>query len=238
MGRLRKRIFRPREGQIDNNSALNSIQCRQYLRRKNASDGDKFKLYAFPSFDKCDSLLFLPTRLAAFFNSGDMQNASKLLYSHVSKDCRVYLNILSNEDVTPRSLVKFQVLMTETHPDSIMCVHNTKVVGNEIRATVFFKFTANKDLYRSMARTKMDALFKPIFSTEREESMKNCLSMEDVSAEERALFYAKMDTDLDLVLYKKADMVLVIDEVSKKLTYLSLVCRMTAIEVVPESKTQ
>lgn len=232
--RMRRKIFRPKNGRIDNNAAVSSIQCRQYLRRRQpGNSGRSYKLYAFPTFDKCDSLLFIPTSIAALCNSGDMPALSKLLHSRAAKDCRVYMDVLSDEDMSPDTYVKMQGIIVDTHPDIILCVHSTKVVENQIFASAVIKFTASLAMHKSIARVKKDPTFDPLFSVERAESLRHMILREDIPEHERVQFYDLLDTDLDLVIHKKTEMVLTFDDVTKKLMRLSMKCRLTAIEVIP-----
>lgn len=232
--RMRRKIFRPKDGRIDNNAAVNSIQCRQYLRRRQAGNSSRaYKLYAFPTFDKCDSLLFIPTSIAALCNCGDMPALSKLLHSRASKDCRIKVDVLSDDDMSPDFYVKMQGIIVETHPDIILCVHSTKVIENQIIASAVIKFTASTAMHKSIARVKKDPTFDPLFSVEREQSLRHMILREDIPEHERVQFYALLDTDLDLVIHKKTEMVLTFNDTTKKLTRMSMKCRLTAIEVIP-----
>lgn len=231
---MRRKIYRPRERRVDNNAAVNSIQCRQYLRRRSSgSVSGEFKLYAFPTFDKCDSLLFFPTTIAAICNSGDMPALAKLLYSRASKDCKVNVNVISSQDMTVKAYLKTQALVIELHPDIILCVHTTRVEGNEIRASMVLKFTASKALYAALSRLKRESASSAFFSVDRTEGLKHIIRVEDIPDEERLQFYALLDTDLDLVIHKRSEMVLTFDDTSKKLTRMSIKCRLTGIDVVP-----
>ena len=191
------------------------------------------RLYPFPSFDKCDSLLFIPTSIAALCNCGDMPALSKLLHSRASKDCRIQVDVLSDDDMSPDFYVKMQGIIVETHPDIILCVHSTKVIENQIIASAVIKFTASTAMHKSIARVKKDPTFDPLFSVEREQSLRHMILREDIPEHERVQFYALLDTDLDLVIHKKTEMVLTFNDTTKKLTRMSMKCRLTAIEVIP-----
>jgi len=219
---------------VDNNAAVNSIQCRQYLRRRSTgSTSGEFKLYAFPTFDKCDSLLFFPTTFAAICNSGDIPALSRLMHSRAAKDCKVNVNVISKKDMSVKSYIKMQELVIELHPDIILCVHTTRVEGNQIRASSVLKFTASKALYTAMSRLKNTAVSSPYFSVDRIEGLKHIIRVEDIPPDEKVHFHSLIDTDLDLVIHKKTEMVLTFDDTTKKLTRLSVICRLTGIDVIP-----
>ena len=85
------------------------------------------KLYTFPSFDKCDSLLFFPSSMARLTNSGDFKGLLKLFQTHANPNCQIQLSadcpIL---DIT--SVVKFYELVSDLHPDSMRVVRSTQQI--------------------------------------------------------------------------------------------------------------
>lgn len=131
-----------------------------------------------------------------------------------------------------KAYIKMQELVIELHPDIILCVHTTRVEGNEIRASAVLKFTASKALYTAMSRLKSTAVFSPYFSVDRAEGLRHIISREDIPHDESVYFHSLLDTDLDLVIHKRTEMVLTFDDTTKKLTRLSIKCRLTAIEVI------
>jgi len=177
--KLRSRAFRA-YGNIDNNVAVNSIQCRKVVKRSSAlPDTGKHVLYAFPSFDRSDALLFLPSTLLRHINAADMKGYSRLLLSRLDKSCDIRVPYLSSEPVSPSLLIEFHELLGNIHPDSVACVHSTKVVENKIVATIHAKFTAINTIYDSVARETKDPLLQPMFGVHRSASIIRNINMED-----------------------------------------------------------
>jgi hypothetical protein len=87
-------------------------------------------LYAFPSYDKCDSLLYFPNAMSRHTNSGDFAQLSRLFGSHLESDCHIAL-----VDLNPSSkqLGRLFCFFTEVYPDFMMCVHSTRVEGKLTR---------------------------------------------------------------------------------------------------------
>lgn len=232
--KIRRKALR-RRGEIDNNCAVNSVQYRQKVGQKN--EVNVYKLYVFPTFDPSDALLFLPTSFATYFNSSNSIEMSRLITSHMAKNCEMNLHVLTDDNISTNAFFQFYDLLQQLNPDSIMCVHSTKVENSQIRATLFIKYTACKAIYDSMARVTKDALFDPMF-TVREASMKRGISRGDIPENEKRQYYARLQTDEDLLVYVKAEMVLTIDEATKKVTRFALRGRITSIEPVDASVTR
>lgn len=233
--KLRRKAYRSR-GEIDNNAAINSVQCRTSVRkRRGAPSATGHKLYAFPSFDRSDALLFLPTTMISLLNAYDISGVSKLLQSHLDKNCAVEVSHLSNEVVSVHALIQFHSLLTDLHPDSLTCVHTTKVVDNQIRASIYTKFTANKTIYDSVARMSKDPLFVPMFGLQREASIKRNLDIEKKTEHEKNQFIEIANTDADLLVYMHIEMVLTINDFTKKVTRYGCTARITSIEPINDT---
>jgi hypothetical protein len=101
------------------------------------------KLYPFPSFDKCDSLLFFPSTFSSCVNSADLSSLEKLLRQRTDKNCTFHA---CGKEMDLDAYIGMFEMMNEMHPDSVTCVHQTKVVENQIRVTFYFKYTENKFL--------------------------------------------------------------------------------------------
>jgi len=236
--KLRRKAYRSR-GEIDNNAAINSVQCRADVRKRRGTPSAKgYKLYAFPSFDRSDALLFLPTTMMSLLNSYDMSGVAKLLQSHLDKSCEVRISHLSEKAVSVNSLIQFHSLLTDLHPDSVTCVHNTKVIDNQIRAAIYTKFTANKTIYDSVARSTKDPLFVPMFGLQREASIKRNLEIEKRVEHEKIELIKIANTDADLLLYMQIEMVLTIDDFTKKVTHYACMARLTSIQPVSDVKLE
>ena len=202
-------------------------------RRKPAAN----VLYAFPHFDKSDALLYFPNSLSKHINSGDFTAVGKLLRNHMDKQCLVSI-FDSTYNMNAQSMVQMCEIMHELRPDFIMCVHSTKVVDNQIRASAYMKFTDVKQIYDSVAHSVTDPLFMPLFSQKREEKLRNGLKIGSPSRteEEEQRLISLVEADIDILLYTAMDIVVTFNHVSKKIIGLNFVGRVTAIESVNKLK--
>lgn len=107
------------------------------------------RLCAFPSFDKCDSLVYFPTSMTRFFNSNDFASLRKLFTTHMDKNCKVNIKGIM---LTAPKYIDVMENLEGLYPDKISCVHETKVKDNTIYASVYCKFTENATVYDSVAR--------------------------------------------------------------------------------------
>jgi len=76
-------------------------------------------VYAFSSFDKYDSLIYLPTALTRHMKSGAVRSLSKFLCTHLDKKCAVNLLFLS-----VNVLIITCKLVLDLHPDTLQVVQN------------------------------------------------------------------------------------------------------------------
>jgi len=174
--RLRIRAFRGRN-EIDNNAAVSSVQCRAVVKRRGTKSARPMKLYAFPSFDRSDALLFVPSTFVSLLNSYDITGLSKLVYSRFDKQCEVHMPYLGEQVANVADLIQFHSQLNDLHPDAIVCVHSTKVIENEIRATTYTKYTTTKAIYDSFARVNAQNTM-PMFKLQREASIKRNLAFQ------------------------------------------------------------
>ena len=232
--KVRRKAYRQRGNCIDNNAALNSMQFQKEIRGRNIFANGVNKLFAFPSFDKCDALLFLPSTLARHLNSADMPAASKLLHSHLAPSCEIFVAVLSEKSISVSAYVKFNEMLAEMLPDQIMCVHSTKVVENQISAVVYMKGTACKSVFSSVASMssyeQLDAPLKPFFGRDRENTLKLAIKRDHPYLEEKTPLHAQAESELDLLLYVRINMVLTIDEVCKKVTRIDISNTLTDVK--------
>lgn len=210
--------------------AINSVQY------KKDAKGGKCKLYAFPTFAVSDALLFLPSAMASYINSADHDAFSRLLWSHLDKDCEIKINLLQDKVLNTRRFLKFHDLMTDLHPDSIMCVHSSKFVNNQLCASIYLKFTDSKVIYESVAKTVTDPVLRGMLGAQRascllhRSSIRNSHADADVKDE----FSAFVAGDADFVVYVRIDMVLTIDETSKKVTCYELKGQVTSMKALDQ----
>lgn len=187
------------------------------------------KLYAFPSFDKCDSLVFFPSTMTRHLNSGDFDSLTSLMNAHLHKNCQVRISPHSNIRLNAPMFVKLFEVMNDAHPDSVMCVHTTKVVENAIAAKMYFKFTDSQVINNSMARTVTDSMFSPMFSRRRSSRFEDNMDLASKSEQERRAITAIVDSEVDLIVYGKIDLKLTFDDTSKKVVGIDFLCEFTSL---------
>lgn len=230
--KLRSKLFRQRNKGIDNNLAINSVHY------KKDTSGGKYKFYAFPTYSPSDALLFLPTALASHLNSADVSSVTRLLMSHLDRDCAVRLNLFQDEAITTKRFIQFNHIMIDLHPDSIMCVHNTRVIDNQLHASMYVKFTDCKAIYDSVVSTVTDPLFRTLFGTDRTKSGLHERAINDASGEVKKERSALVSSDENLSVYVRLDMVLTIDEVSRKITMFGMQGQITSMKAQTASTEQ
>eukprot|EP01032_Pedospumella_encystans_P011114 gene11114-12951_t len=186
-------------------------------------------LYAFPKFNKCDSLLYFPSTMAQHLNSGDFSSLSELLSSHLHKNCSVQLISGRIISLTPPMLVGLFEHCNDLYPDSIMCMHSTKVVENEIRANLHFKFTDNKVIYESFVRKIASTPYAHLFTMQRSEHVLKCFKAGSTIEEDLNAICVLMDTEPEVVIYGKIELRLVFDETTKRVMDVQFVSTLTSV---------
>lgn len=165
-----------------------------------------------------------------------MLSMSKLLLSHLDKNCVIDMSLSSPRVLTTRLFIELLELVSDFHPDSVMCTHSTKVVENQICASVYGKFTDSRFIRNSVIkRIKNESLLSSMFSLPREDRLRHTLREEgDRSEEERKTFLALADSEDDLLIYVKAEIVMTIDDLTKKVSKFRIRARTTSMHpIVP-----
>lgn len=106
----------------------------------------RLKLFSFPSFDKSDALIYLPSTMARLSNCGDIQKFTHLMKNYCTKDCAVTFDNLEH----PLPLLIYLDLIEVGdvfYPDNMMCMHSTRVVENQIQGTLYYKYTDIPEMY-------------------------------------------------------------------------------------------
>ena len=193
-------------------------------------------LIAFPVFDRCDSLLYIPSTLARLTNSDDMAGLKKLLTTYMHKDCvfSFHVNIGNVVDFNQKSFLQLMEVSNDLEPDRIMCVHSTKVVENKIRATLYTKVTDNQQLYDLMSRTKpvIDPMVASLCLPDRAARLKLYVHDELLTENIKQELVTHADSTADLSLYFQSDVVLTIDDMTKKITRFEMTYLVTSIHPV------
>jgi len=182
------------------------------------------ELVAFPSFDKCDSLVFMPHSMSRMMNSGDVRGLASLLSVHATPNCEVFMK---GNNLFLNGFLQLNELITELHPDTVSCVQATQVVGNTIQATMFTKFTDSEAIYNCVARTKAkDPVFNKLMggkdacgSTRKARFTKKIEPMVTKTADEKAQMIAVVSaTAGDLVIFSNVYLKLTFDDITRKVT--------------------
>lgn len=175
-------------------------------------------LYSFPSFDKCDSLLFLPSTLVSYFNSNDMAAAKQLLTARLSSDCDIRMTFCTPANhFNVDTLVKLHTILNDTQPDRIMCVHSTKVVENQIRATIHMKGTDNRLVHDSVINSVHDPVLVPIVKMSHRDMIKMKIDTCPNRHNNADDMYSLVETEGDLVVYVCMEMVLTFNDRTRKI---------------------
>lgn len=179
------------------------------------------KLYVFPSFDKSDAIIYMPSTIARLTNTGDIDRMTKLIRGHCSKDCEVIMGADKENGITLPMTIFTSLLECATilYPDIISCMHTTKVIENQIHATMYFKYTdyaALPDHARTIPSVRDNELNKIVFTAPRKENLAQKLRLdaqpEDIGARIREL----LDLEEEIQMYGKEDVIITIDQHTKK----------------------
>ena len=187
------------------------------------------KLHPFPIFDKCDSLIFFPAKFTSLLNSGDFVNFKRLMKTRIDKDCVV--NLCAGLAVNIPMFVNCFEFMEQLRPDTVMCVHTTKVVGNQICSLIYFKFTESKTLRAAVEANYPDKEIVDLCHPPAHNEGKLLPFLDSKSEEERERL-AKIAFEADeMVVYAMSYMTLTIDEVSKQVTRFDLDSEFTSFQL-------
>ena len=163
-----------------------------------------------------------------------MNALSRLLYSHLDKNCKVNLNILSESSVTVRTMMMFLNFMTAVNPDMIMIVQTTKVDGLRIKASIYKKSTVNSLIYDVASKTVLDGVVLPMLGLTRADFFKRVLDSGSNLNEGIAEIRDVYDTDQDLLMYARLEMELVVDDKTKLVSHLRVTHQVSSIEPVEQ----
>lgn len=211
---------------------INGMKAPNMSRR-----GQGSVLCAFPAFDKCDSLVFLPNSISKFMNSGDMVGMSALLSSHASKSCVVNFKGLN---LQLGGFMYLNELISELHPDTVSCIHTTKVIGNTIQATLFSKFTDSDSIFASVAHMRRkDAMYLEMFGDPAEAAAghgkrwkKKIEPMTTKTEEEKAQLIQVAQSPGDILVYANMYMKFTFDDMTRKITKIDYDFEMTGLSAV------
>jgi len=187
-------------------------------------------LVAFPTFDRCDSLVFLPSTLTRLINSDDIAGAARLCNTHMHKDCVINYRTEPGNNFTfnMKSFLHFAKLTNVLEPDRVMCVHSTKVVDNQIRATVYMKLTDTQVLYRmNNTHHQSDAQIAELLPQDR---TKRFTMHSNGHPDANILQLSRLDEDL--LLYLKYELIMTFDDVTKKVYAMDFTFALTSAHTI------
>jgi hypothetical protein len=169
------------------------------MKAPNLSRSRTAALVAFPTFDKCDSLVFFASTMARCLNAADFPALRKHMAYHFDKNCLVvYKGMPLNVD----TLLKRLELNTELHPDMLMCARHSKVVDDRIEAKLYAKFTDIPSLYEPLTRSLRGTSDQDYLSEPREKHLKTKLNgHENFTRSERESMSRLIDLREHLTMY-------------------------------------
>ena len=195
-------------------------------------------LYAFPSYDSCDSLLFFPTRLSKHLNSGDIPSVAKMFAAHFDKSCciNMFMGKIQQDNLTADAVVRAYEISNLLYPDKISCIRSTQVNGNEIKALGFMKFTKSRALFNAVSNKDKEASFTTSFRKSWEEDLKY-RETEEPLQEEKEKLIALLGTGCDLVVFCRFEMTIVIDAMTNKIKSWQVTGGTTSIQEATHDTT-
>lgn len=194
-------------------------------------------LLVFPSFDKCDSLLYFASSLTRHMNSADLSSVVRLMTRHNHKDCSIEFSMGKDFKISTHTMIKMLYLFDEIEPDKIMCVHSTKVIENKIISTIYAKLTDCQRLYTYKSKEINDLPLKSLCIENRADRF-SLLTQGDSSTDTaREQIQALSHTNDDVLMYLSGEMVLTVDDLSKKITRIHFSHKLTSVHPV-QRKTE
>lgn len=223
-----KRTSRMLQGMVDGSKVPNMS------RRAEGS-----VLVAFPTFDKCDSLVFLPNSFARFMNNGDMAGMTELIKSHTTKNCEY---TFKGHNVKLAGFLGLNEIGMELHPDAVSCVSVTKVVNNSIQAKVFSKFTECDPIFDSVAvMRRNDPTFRLLFGDDTRKSKridrwtKKVQAMNKDEDERAEIIKTVVRSPGNMLVYGSYYMTFTFDDMTRKVNKVEYDFEVTSLTNSPES---
>eukprot|EP00598_Pedospumella_elongata_P006564 CAMPEP_0184973404 /NCGR_PEP_ID=MMETSP1098-20130426/5201_1 /TAXON_ID=89044 /ORGANISM="Spumella elongata, Strain CCAP 955/1" /LENGTH=304 /DNA_ID=CAMNT_0027495857 /DNA_START=95 /DNA_END=1009 /DNA_ORIENTATION=- len=175
------------------------------------------KMCPFPVFDKSDAMLYLPSTMAKLANSGDIEKFTTLLRTHSDKNAKVILCNKTNLEMPVSKFLELVELVDDLYPDSMNCMHSTKVINNKIVAVMYYKYTDAPEIYEHTESMVTDPLFRTFFVGSRKEIVQRALQLHEKSETLQKDINMLIDMQEELQMYGKSDLVMTFDAVSKKI---------------------
>ena len=193
-------------------------------------------LIAFPAFDRCDSLVFFPSTFTRLANSDDLTGIKKLFTNYMHKDCvfKYHANTGNVMVFDQNAFLQMFNVSSVLEPDRIACVRSMKVVENTIRATLYIKLTDNQQLYDLVLQTSpiTDPNIAALCQVDRSARLKYYIHDDLLSDPVKQEIVNHAGSTEDLLLYVQCDIILTIDDMTKKVTCFDMTYLVTSIHPV------
>jgi len=164
----------------------------------------------------------------------DLLGIKKLITTYMHKDCvfNYHVNTGNVMVFDQKSFLQVFNISSLVEPDRIACVRSTKVVENKIRATLYIKLTDNQQLYDLVLQTSPieDPNIAALCQVDRSARLKYYIHDELVSEPVKQELVAHADSTEDLLVYAQCELVLTIDDMTKKVTSFDMTYLVTSIQ--------
>lgn len=145
---------------------------------------------------------------------------------------------MAGRKMTVDMMIKTQETMNDLHPDSLICVHTTKVVTNQIRTLMYYQYTDSKAIREGMERSidpwKLEICSNPRSNVNKLATFLS-LQPEPEPKHEREHLTHLLTTNEDVVVYGRVFMTLTLSEQTKKVTDLNMQCDYTSFRSANEN---
>mmetsp|Transcript_84355 Transcript_84355/g.165099 ORF Transcript_84355/g.165099 Transcript_84355/m.165099 type:complete len:317 (-) Transcript_84355:93-1043(-) len=197
-------------------------------RRKNSV------LVAFPSFDKCDSLLFFPYTAARLMNSGDIDGVKKLFKSYLHP--QALGNYYGKNLKLPELMDLFDV-SEQLHPDHLKLVKDTKVYENQVVVQQLTKFTESSEIYKNVAKQFAGTRLQDYAPANRGDYLR-ALQFQDPVMGKQFRDSELPDSDQDLVVYGNVTLIMTFEGAQRKIIHMNCILEVSSISPVCMGKSQ
>jgi hypothetical protein len=221
-------LKRKRKGPISKYARV-AKELLRVTKAPNLSRSRTAALVAFPTFDKCDSLVFFASTMARCLNAADFTELRKHMTYHFDKNCLV---VYKGTPLNTDTLLERLELNTELHPDMLMCARQTKVVDDTIEAKLYLKFTDIPSLYEPFARRLHGTSEQDYSPVQREVILKTKLDgHEGFTRTERESMYRMIDLREHLTVYATMHLSLRFNPRTHKVVHMETQFEFTSIQL-------
>ena len=192
-----------------------------------AKPAPDMKLYAFPSFDKSNSMVYFASTYARLLNSGELDELSRVIKSYCIKDCEVKLH-----ETLVVSLMQYVDLLSISnifHPDSVCCMHSTKVVDNQIKSVLYFKYTDVPEMYTYAETVCTDPAYNWVYVGKRKNILRRNLELDRQAEDKQRAIYDLIERDEQVQVYGKVLLTLTFDQYTKKIQHVRYDSKYTSV---------